>query len=100
MSLSDTLHEYYKYGNLHPIQYIKRCKNTKQKLFLFTTLFTLLVLGIYLSLLQWKSYQENMVERYLDTVSHPIWNLPFPSVTICSYNLVYKKNTKDITKLL
>lgn len=100
MSLKESLNEYYKYGNLHPIQYIKRTKTATGKFVLFTTLCILLTFGIYLSLLQWQSYKENMVERYLDTVSQPLWNLPFPSVTICSYNIVYKKNTKQIIKLL
>lgn len=100
MGFNDILHDYYKYGNLHPIQYIKYCTKSTQKCFLIITLFILLAFGIYLSALQWQSYQENMVERYLDTVSHPIWDVPFPSVTICSYNVVYKKHAKKIIKLL
>lgn len=100
MSFADTLNEYYKYGNLHPVQYIKRCTKPAQKFFLLITLLILLAFGIYLSVLQWQSYQENMVERYLDTVSHPIWNLPFPSVTICSHNVVYKRKADNVIKLL
>lgn len=100
MALYNRTNDYFKYGNLHPLQYIKRCSKKAQKVVLFATLFALLAFGIYIIMIQWNSYQENMVERYLDTVSYPIWDLYFPAVTICSYNVVYKKRAKDVSNFL
>lgn len=36
----------------------------------------------------------------IDTTNHPIWEVPFPSVTLCNLNKVYRPNSRRITTTL
>lgn len=62
------------------------------------------VAGIYCAVLMmrlvWQRFQNNPTITTIDTTNHPIWNVPFPSVTICNINKVYAPRAENITRLL
>lgn len=56
--------------------------------------------AITLMSLVWARFQTNPTITTIDTTNHPIWMVPFPSVTICNINKVYKPHAENITQML
>lgn len=50
--------------------------------------------------LVWRRFQNSPTITTIDTTNHPIWNVPFPSVTICNINKVYAPRAENITRQL
>ncbi|CAH1160237.1 unnamed protein product, partial [Phaedon cochleariae] len=57
----------------------------------------LCVLFIYNQMIR---YQENRVTTTVRTTNFPIWEVPFPAVTICNSNVVYKNHTTQLVEIL
>jgi amiloride-sensitive sodium channel len=38
----------------------------------------------------WLRFDESPMVTTVETTAYPIWNIPFPAVTLCSNNKVYK----------
>ncbi|CAD7081679.1 unnamed protein product [Hermetia illucens] len=53
--------------------------------------------AIYLMILVWNRYQTTPTITTIETNNYPIWNVPFPGVTICNVNSVYEPNTHNIS---
>ncbi|GLH12675.1 Uncharacterized protein GBIM_17382, partial [Gryllus bimaculatus] len=45
-------------------------------------------LALYLVLVAWERYERSPMLIAVETSQYPIWNTPFPAVTICSLNKV------------
>lgn len=50
--------------------------------------------------LVWQRFELKPTITRVETNFYPIWNVPFPSVTICNINKVYRPATLNITKQL
>lgn len=58
------------------------------------------VFAIVLMGLVWDRFQTTPTITTVETNNYPIWNVPFPAVTICNINKVYAPATKNITDKL
>jgi amiloride-sensitive sodium channel len=38
----------------------------------------------------WLRFDESPTVTTVETTTYPIWNLPFPAVTLCNNNKIYK----------
>ncbi|XP_066601859.1 sodium channel protein Nach-like isoform X2 [Prorops nasuta] len=47
----------------------------------------------------WRNFDQNPTVTTIDA-AHPIRNLPFPGVTICNNNKVYKPRTREFRKIM
>lgn len=59
-----------------------------------------LLFSIYLMLLVWIRFQTQPTVTTVETINYPIWDVPFPAVTVCNINKVQRKNTSKIQTLL
>lgn len=50
--------------------------------------------------LVWRRFQINPTITTIDTTNHPIWEVPFPAVTICNINKVFAPSAENITRQL
>lgn len=46
----------------------------------------------YIAFTSWQSYKDKPTVTSLQTQRHPIWEVPFPSVCICSINRISKRS--------
>lgn len=58
------------------------------------------VFAIVLMRLVWDRFQTTPTITTVETNNFPIWNVPFPAVTICNINKVYAPATRNITEKL
>lgn len=58
------------------------------------------VFAIVLMGLMWDRFQTTPTITTVETNNYPIWNVPFPAITICNINKVYAPATKNITEKL
>lgn len=58
------------------------------------------VFAIVLMGLVWDRFQTTPTITTVETNNYPIWNVPFPAVTICNINKVYAPATRNITEKL
>lgn len=47
-----------------------------------------------------EDYNNQHVLRTIDTTAYPIFQVPFPAVTICNFNFVYKSKLKPFEEIL
>lgn len=63
-----------------------------------------LIVGIISSILMmkstWNRFEKTPTITAVDSYDYPIWHVPFPAITMCSINKVYKPATKQIRKKL
>ncbi|XP_048509629.1 uncharacterized protein LOC105687428 [Athalia rosae] len=57
-----------------------------------------IVVSIILMCLVWQRFQQTPTVTTIDTTSHPIWELAFPSVTICNFNKIYLPKMKKLRR--
>lgn len=50
--------------------------------------------------LVWIRFVINPTITTIDTTNHPIWEVPFPSVTICNINKVHAPSAENVTRQL
>lgn len=48
----------------------------------------------------WTRFETTPTITTIESYYYPIWNVPFPAVTVCNNNKVYEPATKNITKRL
>jgi amiloride-sensitive sodium channel len=48
----------------------------------------------------WITFQENPTILVTDSTHYPIWNYPFPAVTVCSFNKLSKSRVYALAKEL
>lgn len=56
--------------------------------------------ALIMIILIWQRFQSTPTITTVETYYHPIWNVPFPAVTICNINKVYRPATKNIKRKL
>lgn len=67
----------------------------------WTLLFiTSFVFCFYLIFLQLRRFRETAVLNSITSTGYPVWKHPFPAVTICNNNVVYKNKTGSIINAL
>lgn len=59
-----------------------------------------LLLAIIMTNLIWQRSQSKPTLTTVDTYYHPIWNVPFPAITVCNINLVYRSTVEKFSKHL
>ncbi|RZC22689.1 sodium channel protein Nach, partial [Asbolus verrucosus] len=57
-----------------------------------------LVAAVTLLCIAWIDFQEDPTLLVTDSTHYPIWNYPFPAVTICSFNKLSKKMTYKLAR--
>lgn len=77
-------------------------KITKLISVMFWALACILGTGFALTLmyLVWLRYDTTPTITTVETTNYPIWNVPFPAVTICNVNKVYRPAAENITAIL
>lgn len=45
-------------------------------------------------------FNQQRVLRTIDTTAYPVFQVPFPAVTLCNFNFVYKLKMKNLETLL
>ncbi len=60
----------------------------------------LALFAITLMKLVYDKYESTPIITVVDTNNFPIWNVNFPSVTVCNVNKVYAPSTTNITNQL
>lgn len=59
-----------------------------------------LFLAIIMTNLIWQRSQSTPTLTTVDTYYHPIFNVPFPAVTLCNINIAYRPLVEEATKKL
>lgn len=49
---------------------------------------------------EWTNYNWVWFSYQVETINYPVWNVPFPSITICDVNKVHKLKIKRIKDIL
>lgn len=92
--------EYLNRSTIHGLPYFKPEKSRTSKL---VWLVAVVVGGLFCFQLVYFiliRYQTNFTETNLKLNAFPVWEDPFPGVSICNYNIVYKKHTANVTDTL
>lgn len=56
------------------------------------------LLAILMTVLVWNRSQTTPTLTTIDTYYHPIWNVPFPAITLCNLNAVYRPAFDKLTE--
>jgi amiloride-sensitive sodium channel len=48
----------------------------------------------------WFRFNNSPTVTTVETTTYPIWNIPFPAVTLCNNNKVYEPVAKELAKNL
>jgi amiloride-sensitive sodium channel len=59
-----------------------------------------LVAAVTLLCMAWITFQDNPTILVTDSTHYPIWNYPFPAVTVCSFNKLSKSRVYALAKEL
>lgn len=94
------LEKYLKYTSVNGFHYLINTKSKTKILFWFTICLCCIAFSLYLVYLQLVEYTTNVTSNPIKTTAYPIWKVPFPALTICNYNIVYKDRTKKFEELL
>jgi hypothetical protein len=91
---------YFSETSLHGFRYITDAKSSKFKSF-FWALVCIISTCLCFILIrsQIRSYYSNRITTTILTTAFPIWEVPFPTVTLCNFNLIYKNNTQQFKDL-
>jgi hypothetical protein len=85
--------------NMHGFKFIRE-PHPAQKLFWALACIAAIGFGVYLIAKLVVRWQNEPIMVSLDTSSTPIWDVPFPAITICNMNHVKKSQAEDIRKKL
>ncbi|XP_011699645.1 PREDICTED: pickpocket protein 28-like [Wasmannia auropunctata] len=84
--------------NLHGFRYISMGGSSIiESVLWFVVCISSIVFCVILMLRLWANYSNNPIVTTIYT-SNPIWNVPFPAVTICNNNKVYRPHADLIAK--
>lgn len=56
--------------------------------------------SVYLMELVWSRFQTQPTVTTVETTNYPIWDVPFPAVTVCNVNKIFQPRTNKISQLL
>nr|XP_023014214.1 sodium channel protein Nach-like isoform X2 [Leptinotarsa decemlineata] len=93
------LRKYCEETTLHGFKYLTQTSKYQSVFWYLICIkcFILCVLFIYFQMIR---YRDNRVTTTVKTTNFPVWKVPFPAITICNSNLVYKSHTGEIIELL
>ncbi|XP_025161047.1 uncharacterized protein LOC112589989 [Harpegnathos saltator] len=98
--LSGWFYVYCKNTTLHGFRYITAAGSTILESALWSVVCTFSVtFCVVLMLRLWQNYSRNPIATTIDT-SNLIWDLPFPAVTLCNNNKIYRPHAEMIAKQL
>lgn len=58
------------------------------------------VVSVIIIQLIWERYETTPTVTMIETTSFPIWNVPFPAVTICNINKIYGPAVRKLEEKL
>lgn len=94
------LREYVTVTTLHGFHYLVRQRAPTKKIFwLLVCLFSIAFSG-YIIYLETIEFNTNVTSSSLVTTTYPVWERPFPALTVCNYNTVYKGNLQHFYDIL
>lgn len=105
------LHEFYKniahflrnyltVTTLHGFHYLIDQRTLTKKTFWLLLCAVSIIFSAYLMYLQTIEFTTNVTSNPLVTTTYPVWERPFPAVTVCNYNLIYKANLQYFYDIL
>lgn len=59
-----------------------------------------IVFALVMMQLSWVRFKNNPTITTIETTTHPIWNIPFPAVTVCNINKIDKSRTSHLMEQL
>lgn len=101
-SIKSVFKDFCENTTLHGLRYIynnKRNKNFKSALWISLCMCST-IFCVYLIQLQLEEYQAKRIVTVISNAVYPIWNFPFPAVTVCGFNAVYRESALPIANLL
>ncbi|XP_033210034.1 pickpocket protein 28-like [Belonocnema kinseyi] len=98
-NLSDELRHFCKNTTLHGFRYITaEEKSTAERVIWSLVCISFLLLALTMMVLVWYRFSKTPTTTTIDTTTYPIWDLPFPAITICNHNKVYLPKARTFTK--
>ncbi|XP_039306787.1 pickpocket protein 28 [Solenopsis invicta] len=93
-------YDYCKNTNLHGFRYINIDESSiVEKVFWLVVCLLSIMFCVLLMMRLWANYSKNPIITSIYP-SNPIWDIPFPAVTICNNNKVYRPQADLIAKYL
>lgn len=94
------LRKYLKVTSIDGFHYFVDQKSKTKQLFWFIICLGCIIFSFYLVYLQLIEYTTNVTSNPIKTTAYPIWKVPFPALTICNYNIVYKDHIQKFENIL
>lgn len=98
--MKKTFLTYCRNTSLHGFIYIGKEKSMFAKIFWFITCISCLIFASYLLSIQIERFNSDITRTELKSNIYPIWNAPFPAVTICNYNAIHAMKAKYYETIL
>ncbi|XP_024941934.1 pickpocket protein 28 isoform X2 [Cephus cinctus] len=87
--------------SLHGFRYIIMSKSSIcEKLIWLVICCSGFAFSVFMMLRVWQRFLITPTVTTIDTTTSPIWNLPFPAVTICNFNKVYQPHAEVLANEL
>jgi amiloride-sensitive sodium channel len=56
---------------------------------------TAVVCAVFIMAIEWNFHLSKYTITSVDTAHYPLWNVPFPAVTVCGFNKVQRSQAHD-----
>ncbi|XP_069672052.1 sodium channel protein Nach-like [Periplaneta americana] len=97
----DYIREFCLYTSQHGYKYIAQPKATIiERVFWTLVVLTAIVSAVFIMGIEWNFHLSKYTITSVDTAHYPLWNIPFPAVTVCGFNKVERSQAKDLIKEL
>lgn len=80
--------------------YIKHFRALLNNVFWFFLTISSGIFSLHMMNLVWIRYQTTPTVTTIETLNYPIWEVPFPAVTVCNINKVHLPNTKKLREVM
>lgn len=80
--------------------YLKHFRALLNNVFWFVLTISSGMFSLHMMNLVWIRYQTTPTVTTIETLNHPIWEVPFPAVTVCNINKVHLPNTKVLLEVM
>ncbi|XP_055920744.1 pickpocket protein 28 [Eupeodes corollae] len=91
-------HEYCNYTTIHGVQYLGQKRPFREKIVWIVALVISIIICTHLIYNTYIKWVETPVIVSFSEKSTPVWNIPFPAVTICSETKSFKNESFDFTQ--
>lgn len=70
------------------------------RVFWVVVILTAIVCAVFIIGIEWNFHVSNYTITSVDTAHYPLWNIPFPAVTVCNFNKVQRSQAHDFINKL